>query len=101
MDIERRVVIGRAPSASRVASSDLPQLVTVPSPHQDISRSHVEVRTEDWHILVTDLNSTNGTVVRPPGRPEQLLHPGQSVVVEAGWTVDLGDGITVVVEAAG
>lgn len=98
VDIDHRVVIGRAPSASRVSSSDLPRLVTVPSPHQDISRSHVEVRTEGWHILITDLHSTNGTVVRAPGRPEQLLHPAQSVAAEAGWTVELGDGISFVVE---
>ncbi|MDQ6657902.1 MAG: FHA domain-containing protein [Actinomycetota bacterium] len=98
VDINRRVVIGRAPSASRVTSSELPQLVTVPSPQQDISRSHVEVRAEDWHLVVADLNSTNGTVIRAPGRPEQLLHPGQAVVVQAGWTIDLGDGVSFVVE---
>lgn len=98
VDVYRRVVIGRAPSASRVSSSELPQLVTVPSPHQDISRSHVEIRAEDWHLVVADLNSTNGTVVRIPGRPEQLLHPGQAVVVEVGWLVDLGDGVTFTVE---
>lgn len=98
VDVSRRVVIGRAPSASRVSSSDLPQLVTVLSPQQDISRSHVEVRTEDWHLVVADLNSTNGTVIRAPGRPEQMLHPGQAVVVEAGWAVDLGDGVSFVVE---
>ncbi len=98
VDVSRRVVIGRAPSASRVSSSDLPQLVTVPSPQQDISRSHVEVRTEDWHLVVADLNSTNGTVIRAPGRPEQMLHPGQAVVVEAGWAVDLGDGVSFAVE---
>ena len=101
IDLDRRVVIGRAPSVSRVSSSELPQLVTVPSPRQDISRSHVEVRAEDWHLVVADLHSTNGTVVRAPDRPEQLLHPGQELVVEPGWMVDLGDGITFVVEAAG
>jgi hypothetical protein len=99
-DIDRRIVIGRAPSVSRVASSEMPHLVTVPSPNQDISRSHVEIRSEDWHLVVTDLNSTNGTVVRPVNRPEQLLHQGQSVVVEIGWTIDLGDGIAFVIEAA-
>jgi hypothetical protein len=101
VDLDRRVIIGRAPSVSRVSSSELPRLVTVPSPQQDISRSHVEVRLEDWHLVVADLHSTNGTVLRAPDRPEQLLHPGQEMVVEPGWTVDLGDGVTVAVEAAG
>lgn len=99
-DLDRRIVIGRAPSVSRVSSSELPRLVTVPSPNQDISRSHVEVRTEDWHLVVADLNSTNGTVVRAPNRPDQLLHPGQTVVAEIGWTIDLGDGISFLLEGA-
>jgi hypothetical protein len=101
IDLDRRVIIGRAPSVSRVSSSELPRLVTVPSPQQDISRSHAEVRIEDWHVVVADLHSTNGTVLRAPDRPEQLLHPGQEMVIEPGWTVDLGDGVTVAVEAAG
>lgn len=100
VDVDRRIVIGRSPSVSRVASSDIPRLVTVPSPHQDISRSHVEIRAEDWHLVVADLHSTNGTLVRAPGRPDQLLHPGQVVVVEPGWAVDLGDGVSFVIEAA-
>ena len=101
VDLDRRVIIGRAPSVSRVSSSELPRLVTVPSPQQDISRSHAELRIEDWHVVVADLHSTNGTVLRAPDRPEQLLHPGQEMVIEPGWTVDLGDGVTVAVEAAG
>jgi len=101
VDLDRRVIVGRAPSVSRVSSSELPRLVTVPSPQQDISRSHAEVRIEDWHVVVADLHSTNGTVLRAPDRPEQLLHPGQEMVIEPGWTVDLGDGVTVAVEAAG
>lgn len=100
VDIDRRIVIGRAPSVSRVAATEIPRLVTVSSPNQDISRSHVEVRSEDWNLIVTDLHSTNGTVVKAPDRKDQLLHPGQSMVVDLGWTVDLGDGVSFVVEAA-
>ena len=101
VDLDRRVVIGRSPTVTRVSSSELPRLVTVPSPLQDVSRSHVEIRADDWHLVVADLHSTNGTVVRAPDRPEQLLHPGQELVVEPGWVVDLGDGITFVIETAG
>lgn len=100
VDVDRRIVIGRSPSVYRVAATDVPRLVTVSSPHQDISRSHVEVRSEDWNLVVTDLHSTNGTLVRAPDRPDQLLHPGQSMVVDPGWTVDLGDGVSFVIEAA-
>nr|WP_246232378.1 FHA domain-containing protein [Nakamurella aerolata] len=95
--VQAPVVIGRAPAALGNGA----QLVTVPSPHQDISRSHVEVRAEDWHVVVADLKSTNGTVVRAPDRPDQLLHPGQAIVVEPGWEIDLGDGVTVQVREPG
>jgi hypothetical protein len=101
VDVDRPVVIGRAPYASRVAASDLPRLVTVPSPNQDISRAHAQIRATDWQLVVSDLHSTNGTTVRPPGRAPQRLHPGQEMVVEPGWAVDLGDGVSFVVEALG
>ena len=99
IDLDRPVVLGRAPYASRVAASELPRLVPVPSPNQDISRAHAQIRAADWQLVVTDLDSTNGTTVRPPGRAPQRLHPGQEIVVEPGWSVDLGDGISFVVEA--
>ncbi len=35
----------------------------VPSPGQDISRTHVKVAPGQWGIEVTDMHSTNGTVV--------------------------------------
>jgi hypothetical protein len=99
IDVDRAVVIGRSPYVSRVAATDLPRLVAVPSPNQDISRAHVEIRPADWHLVVADLDSTNGTMVRAPGRPPQRLRPGQEVVVEPGWTVELGDGVGFAVEA--
>lgn len=92
IELDRRVIVGRAPSVSRVASADVPHLVTVASPHGDVSRSHVEVRVDDWHIVVTDLNSTNGTEIHAPARPVQMLRAGTGVVVEIGWQIDLGDG---------
>ncbi len=99
VDLDRPLVVGRAPSASRVPAPDLPHLVTVPSPHQDISRTHVQLRVVDWQLLVTDLDSTNGTTIRCPGRPPQRLRPGQEVVVQPGWLVELGDGVSLVIEA--
>lgn len=99
IDVDRAIVIGRSPYVSRVAAVDLPRLVAVPSPNQDISRAHAEIRPEDWHLVVADLDSTNGTTVRAPGRTPQRLRPGQEVVVEPGWTVELGDGVGFVVEA--
>ena len=48
--LDRPVVIGRQPSVSRVQGGVMPRLVQVASPGGDISRSHVEVRLEGWHV---------------------------------------------------
>lgn len=97
LDLATPVLIGRAPEAPRFGGDEVPQLVTVPSPQQDISRTHVEVRADGDHVLVTDLRSTNGTVVVLPGAPPRRLHPGESVPVPATTVIDLGDGVTAVV----
>ena len=96
--LDRPVLIGRAPESARFNAGVQPRLVTVPSPEQDISRTHVEVRAEGGHAVVTDLNSTNGTVVVQPGSPPRRLHPGEGASVTAGTVVDLGDGITLTVQ---
>lgn len=96
--LDRPVLIGRAPESARFNAGVQPRLVTVASPEQDISRTHAEVRAEGGHAVVTDLNSTNGTVVVQPGSPPRRLHPGEGASVTAGTVVDLGDGITLTVQ---
>lgn len=96
--LDRTVVIGRRPRSTRVSGTDLPHLVAVDSPQQDISRSHVEVRVEGDSIVATDLRTTNGTTLRRPGTDPVRLHPGEGTVVVPGDVLDLGDGITVAVE---
>ncbi len=97
VELDRPVLIGRAPESSRFTFGETPRLVTVPSPQQDISRTHVEIKLEGDNVLVTDLRSTNGTVVVLPGSPPRRLHPGESMPVPHGTVVDLGDGVTAVV----
>jgi pSer/pThr/pTyr-binding forkhead associated (FHA) protein len=70
----------------------------VPSPQQDISRSHVEVRLEGWHVLVSDMSTTNGTTLLRSGQPPLRLHPGEAVMVVSRDVVDLGDGVTLTFE---
>jgi hypothetical protein len=98
--LDRAVLLGRAPQVGRVSARELPRLVTVPSPEHDVSRTHAEVRVEGEHVLVTDLESLNGTrVVRPDGTARRL-HPGEPTVVGPGEVVDLGDGVTFLVETS-
>ena len=65
VDVDRVVLVGRAPEARGFAAGEQPRLVTLASPHQEISSTHLEVRPgtgpdEGWAVL-TDLGSTNGT----------------------------------------
>ncbi|WP_426592501.1 FHA domain-containing protein [Cellulomonas sp. McL0617] len=92
--LDRAVLLGRAPQVARVSNRELPRLITVPSPQQDISRTHAEVRVEGDHVLVTDLDSTNGVHVARPGEGARRLHPGEPSVVGLDELVDLGDGVT-------
>ncbi|GAA5201423.1 FHA domain-containing protein [Microbacterium jejuense] len=96
--LDRTVVIGRRPRSTRVSGTDLPHLVAVDSPQQDISRSHVELRVEGESIVATDLRTTNGTTLLRAGSDPVRLHPGEATVVIRGDVLDLGDGITVAIE---
>ena len=102
VDVDRAVLVGRAPEARRFTASDQPRLVTVPSPHQEISSTHLEVRpgagADHGSAVVTDLGSTNGTVLVQPGLPPEDLQPGIAVQLIPGAIIDLGDGVTIQVD---
>ena len=99
VDVDRAVVIGRAPEARRFNDTEQPRLVTVPSPHLEISSTHIEVRpgtgADHGSAVVTDLGSTNGTVLVQPGLGPEDLAPGVAVQLIPGAIIDLGDGVTI------
>ncbi|MFC6285966.1 FHA domain-containing protein [Nocardioides sp. GCM10027113] len=99
VDVDRPVVVGRAPEARRFPSDEQPRLVTVPSPQQEISSTHLEIRpgsgADHGSAVVTDLGSTNGTVLVQPGMAPEDLRPGVAVQLLPGAVVDLGDGLTI------
>ncbi|GAB4084431.1 hypothetical protein GCM10028784_10610 [Myceligenerans cantabricum] len=94
VELDRSVIVGRRPRTSTTSASEMPRLVTVSSPNQDISRSHLEVSLEEWQVLVADLATTNGTTLIRPGQPPRRLHPNEKEIVSDGDVVDLGDGTT-------
>lgn len=96
--LDALVLIGRAPQEDRAPDGARTRLVTVPSPEQDISRTHAEVRLEHGRVLVTDLYSTNGITVAGGGLPPRRVTAGEPVVVGDGDVVDLGDGVTFFLE---
>ncbi|RKN67431.1 FHA domain-containing protein [Microbacterium sp. CGR2] len=96
--LDRTVIIGRRPRSTRASGANLPHLVAVDSPQQDISRSHLEIRPEADTVVVVDLHTTNGSTLIRPGSDPMRLHPGEQTLVLSGDVVDLGDGVTVAFE---
>ena len=99
VEVDRVVLIGRAPEARRFTASEQPRLVTVPSPLHEISSTHVEVRpgsgADHGSAVVTDMGSTNGTVLVQPGLDPEELQPGIAVQLIPGAIINLGDGVTI------
>ncbi|GAB3802383.1 hypothetical protein GCM10028798_19400 [Humibacter antri] len=92
--IDGMVVVGRAPSVSKMGGGRVPRLVTVDSAEHDISRNHVQLTVEGGTVVVTDLHSRNGTLIALPGKPPQKLRAGEPTSVIAGTVIDLGSGVT-------
>lgn len=90
--LDAALIIGRRPSSHRIERRGDPRLVTVRSPRNEVSATHVEIRQEGTAVVVTDLKSTNGTRVTIPGRLPVALRQGESIVVLVGTIVDIGDG---------
>ncbi|WP_457966448.1 hypothetical protein M1E17_07160 [Arthrobacter sp. D1-29] len=94
VDLDHSLVIGRQPSVSRVQGGVMPRLVQVASPGGDISRSHVEVRLEGWHVMLCDLKATNGTVLVREGQQPRRLAQNEMAIVLDGDIAELGDNIS-------
>ncbi len=99
VEVDRAVIIGRAPEARRFPSTEQPRLVTVASPQQEISSTHLEIRpgsgADHGSAVATDLGSTNGTVLVQPGLPPEDLQAGIATQLIPGAIIDLGDGVTI------
>lgn len=98
VELDNTVIIGRRPRSSRSTGDMLPTLVAVESPEQDISRNHVEIRAEGEHVLVVDLDTTNGSVLLRGGNDPVRLHPSEPTMVVSGDVLDIGDGVTIAFE---
>jgi len=91
-DLRSPVIVGRSPRVARVGKNDAVQLVSTPSREGRVSSTHAELRQVGDVVVLTDLRSTNGTRVTPPGGPTRQLAPGDSMALGEGTVVDIGDG---------
>lgn len=59
--------------------------------HAEVSRSHASLKVEGWTVLLTDLDSRNGTWIVPPNDVTPVrLDPQVSHVLEHGTRVHIG-----------
>ena len=94
---DQAVILGRAPSASKVSGGRIPRLITVGGADQDISRSHAQFVVEGDTVVVTDLHSRNGTLITLPGKDARKLRAGEPTTVILGTLVDFGGGIALMI----
>lgn len=81
--------LGRDPGADPSDPSAL--LIPVDDPAKSISKTHVSVTVVDGGILITDLHSTNGTVVRAADGSQTALAPGAAYRVASDADVRIGE----------
>ncbi|SDS37532.1 FHA domain-containing protein [Microterricola viridarii] len=86
--------IGRRPRATALGQ-DTARLITVVSPAQEVSATHILLGPRGEDVVVTDLHSTNGTLVELPDGAQLHLQAGVATVVVPGSRILLGDGVVV------
>ena len=99
MALDQDIIIGRRPRSSPSAGRGPARLVIVPSPGKEISRSHCELRIDDWDVRVRDLGSNNGTYLTRPGQAPVRLDGSVAMVLKPGDVVELGENISFRMEA--
>ncbi|WP_078062411.1 FHA domain-containing protein [Actinomyces provencensis] len=97
--LDRDVIIGRRPRYVSQSGRPEAHLVPVPSPNQQISRTHCEVRVDGWDVRVRDLGSNNGTFLMRTGQEPVRISESAPLIVRPGDVIDLGDSVTMRVEA--
>ena len=96
-ELRTHILVGRAPDQRK--APDGAEVFRVPSPSSDISRNHLLITAEPGGVRVTDMNSTNGTRVVPPRDQAFVIAQGRSARVELGTILDLGDEMSLRIEA--
>ena len=97
--LDQDIIIGRRPRSTPSAGRAPARLVIVPSPGKKISRSHCELRIDDWDVRLHDLGSQNGTLLMRPGQSPVRLDGSVAMVLTPGDVVELGEGISFRMEA--
>jgi len=90
--LDDNYLLGREPDVDeRVRIGQLRPLVLFDTSGV-ISRRHVEIRLEDWDVLLVDCGSANGTLVAERDAVDwSALVPGQPIRMQPGMQVRIGE----------
>lgn len=88
--LDRGVVLGRRPAPAE-GSHDWPHLVHLPADHSFVSRMHLRLELDGWHVVARDLASRGGTVLKVPGREPERMRANEAYVLEPGAALDLAE----------
>ena len=89
------VLLGRRPKLESAHPGA--QLISIDDGTVSKTHARLELRGDTW--WVTDLNSTNGTVVRTQTRAPRLLHSGGTTTLVAGDILDIGEDFSIAIRA--
>ncbi len=96
--LDRPVVLGRRPAPS--GPGDWPHLVRLPHDSTYLSRLHVRIDLDGWHVVAQDLGSRGGTTLFVPGRDPEKIRGHEPHLLESGTTLDLAGAYQVTYLAA-
>ncbi len=85
-------VAGRDPRIDDQVASGQASPLTLTDDELKISRRHILLELRDWDVLISDLDTANGTYIREAaGQTPRRLAAGEKVVMSNGAEVFLGD----------
>lgn len=96
VELTHDVILGRDPNARVLTGRPSAAVMRVPSPANEISRSHAAVIPSgfgSWMLM--DLGSANGTLLRSSNGNVQEVPPRVTVPLSDGDVIDLGENILV------
>ena len=96
VELTHDVILGRDPNARVLTGRPSATVMRVPSPANEISRSHAAVIPSgfgSWMLM--DLGSANGTLLRSSNGNVQEVPPRVTVPLSDGDGIDLGENVLV------
>ena len=89
--VDSTYVIGREPQRHQEVMVGSARPLRLDDTDRLVSRIHAILRLDGWNVTVTDLDSENGTEIRPEGGlPSVSLVPNEPHVLQSGSRIWIG-----------